>query len=527
MVGGEARIERSEATRRCALPRLRGHTKFSPRPSVVPTMVPQCAAALLLSPCLVAQPSVFERLRDVGSPPKILIVDGQTITPGWAERRAVHLFCPDLVRDRVFARMLADERARRGDDAPVLDEEACARAGDVAAQRFESRFPTASEELVERIRLASGTSELLLDELFLTDDANGKWPEVTLEILRTQCAGADGEQLLTNVQNTRPLPEFWMQLLRGWLHKGIMRRANIEWPWDGLPAPICMRAAGSDWSTVQLWRELALQPQQLRIASALLVIEIALEQELRDMGAELSDEEFDRRYAGAAPDSIGFPGLPISPSPAGDRLGSLAFTTTFANGVFQRLWRQRLAHEAHVEDELTEEELVASAAALRKRVVAVDLITFTARDLATGAWREDPTAARTRAARCAKSLRAGTPFDEARDEDGEWFTGDERIGIFERCNSVEVLRTYLGENEVTDLVFGPSAAEEIFLRASIDSIVGPLPTPTGAVIARVRARRFSGDPIAKDHSRVREHAMWTRFSGWAREVVESARIEVR
>ena len=378
---------------------------------------------------------------------------------------------------------------------------------------------------------------VLFDRVFFPGNPND-WPAITKEAIKANTQGDQGQQFLDQLVKAtegvdehgapRKLPEFWVQMLRQFVQKGLRNWSEIKYASNGLPADSVLFVNGRTWSTDEAFDYVkqGLYVQDLERALSEVVVREALRQELVKAKVYVSDEEFQKRYEEYR--------KPYDDTPFTVEVIATRFKGYPCLEGFRARWRLITSYQDLIADELDNDHLQAHAdkfaAFFADGQTSIDLIPFQGRDQKSGSWLPGGMdAAKKRADAVFADLEKGKlTFDEALDKKGEFFATDENKGRlgFKPLNQV---RQQLRESEFTQLHDGLSMTNYLFYEAEVGKTVGPLPGPDAWYIARVNARTPASRKLDMKNDRerelVREDYINYRFLEWAKGVLAKTKVK--
>lgn len=477
-------------------------------------------------------------------------VNGKALDPRAVMRECVYLTGGKLVESRVADFFIIEEMEKQiqaGRDPAefaVSDEDV---EGELATMRTDFEVKNPGVDFWEVVRSQYGlTQETFLqqrkqairfDKVFFPGNPSN-WPLITKEAIMANAQGENGQRFIEELEkavqgkdekgNPKKLPEFWVNMMRQFVQKGLRNWSDIKYASHGIPAEIVLSVNGREWPTVEAFDYIknGLYVQDLERAMQEVVMREALQQELAAKGAGIGDEEFARRYEEYR--------QPYDSTPFSVEVIATRFKGYPCLEAFRARWRLITSYADMIKDEINDANLQAHAdkyaGFFADGQVSVDLIPFVARDIRTGAWVPDGMAeARKRCEAVFAALeKKEMTFDEALDKKGEFFANDEsrgRLG-FKPLNQ---LKQQFRESEFTQLLDGFSVSMYLFFDAEVGKTLGPIPGPDGWYIARVNARTPArkGVDVKNERERelVREDYVNHRFMTWAGEVIAKAKVE--
>ncbi|MBL9077324.1 MAG: hypothetical protein JNL08_07470 [Planctomycetes bacterium] len=478
-------------------------------------------------------------------------VNGRQLDPREVMREAVYLAGGKLVEAKVANFFIVEELkkqieagGKRPEDFLVTDEEVTTTLAPMQAE-FESKNP--GVDFWEVVRSQLGLSKetfleqrkesMLFDKVFFPGNPK-EWPDITKEAIKAQTQSDQGPRFLEQLEkatetadaNGQPkkLPEFWMQMMRNFVQKGLRQWSDIRYASHGLPPEVVLQVNDLQWSTEEAFDFIkkGIYVQDLERALQEVVAREALRQELVAKGAWLSDEEFLRRYDEYRE--------PFDSTPFTVEIIATRFKGYPCLEAFRARWRLVASFAEMIKDEINDENLQAHAdkyaAFFADGQTAIDLIPFMAKSPKTGAWEPDGMdKARQRCEAMMASLEKGEiTFDDALRKHSEFYHNDEkrgRLGLL----PLNQVRQNLRESEFTQLHDGVSLAEYLFYQAEVGKTVGPLPGADGYYIARVNSRTPPRKKVDVKNERerqlVREDYVTHRFFEWAEGVISRVKLD--
>lgn len=478
-------------------------------------------------------------------------VNGVALDPRVVMREAVYLTGGKLVEAKVAdffileeVKKQIDSGARRPEDFNVTDDDVTAELLPMRND-FETKNP--GVDFWEVVRSQYGLNQetflqqrkqaILFDKVFFPGSPQN-WPQITKEAIIANTQGDQGPKFLEQLEkategvdekgNPKKLPEFWVNMMRQFVQKGLRNWSDIKYASNGLPPNIVLSVNGIEWKTEEAFEfvKQGLFVQDLERAMQEVVVREALRQELVNKGVYVSDEEFHKRYEEYR--------QPYDSTPFSVEVIATRFKGYPCLEAFRARWRLITSYSDLIANEMDDAHLQAHAdkfaAFFADGQVSIDLIPFQARNPKTGAW--EPNGMQQAKARCEAVFDAmgkgEITFDEALGKHGEFFANDEKKGRlgFLPLNQV---RQQLRESEFTELLDGWSVSNFLFYDAEVGKTVGPIQGPDGYLIARVNARTPARRKIDVKNERerelVREDYLNWRFFVWANEVIAKAKVE--
>ncbi len=478
-------------------------------------------------------------------------VNGVALDPKIVKREAVYLTGGKLVEAKVADFFILEEvkkqieaGKRRPEDFDVLEEDVL-RELEPKMNQFAVEHP--GVDFWEVVRTQYGLNRetfiqqrkqaIVFDRVFF-HGVPKDWPQITKEAIMAKTNSGQGQQFLEQLEKTadskdekgnpKPLPEFWMTMMRQFVQQGLRNWSEIKYASNGLSPEVVLSVNGMDWPTDDAFEFVrpGLFVQDLDRAMQEVVAREAIRQELVSKGAYVTDEEFQKRYDDYR--------QPYDTTPFTVEVIATKFKGYPCLEAFRARWRLMTSFYDLIKAELTDENLQAYA---DKRAgffgdgsVSVEIITFLARDIQTMAWQNDGMPkAKERADAVFASLEKGEiQFDEALTKKGEYIINDEKRGRLGFL-PLNQLRQQLRENEFSELLDGVSLASYLFFEAEVGKAVGPLKGTDSWYIARVNSRTPPKKRMDVKNERDRELVLEDyrsyRFMQWANEVIQKAVIE--
>jgi hypothetical protein len=480
-----------------------------------------------------------------------LKVNGRQLDPREVMREAVYLAGGKLVEAKVANFFILEELKkqvesgrRKPEDFLVSDDDVVEQLAPMKAE-FETKNP--GIDFWEVVRSQYGLSRetfleqrkeaLLFDKVFFPG-APRDWPDITKEAIKAQTQSDQGPRFLEQLEKAtegtdekgqpKKLPDFWVNMMRQFVQKGLRSWSDIRYASNGLPADVVLRVNDLEWKTQEAFDfvKKGLFVQDLERAMQEVAVREALRQELVAKGSFISDEDFQRRYDEYR--------QPYDSTPFTVEVIATRFKGYPCLEAFRSRWRLIASFSDLIKAEMTDDALQAHAdqrgAFFADGQVDVSVIPFMARNHKTGAW--EPNGMASAQARCEAAFAAlekkEMTFDQLLDKHVEFFANDEkrgRLGLL----PLNQLRQQLRESEFTQLLDGFSLAEFLFFEAEVGKTLGPIAGADGWFIVRVNtrtpARRKIDVKIERERELVREDYITTRFLKWAGEIVAKAKFE--
>ena len=505
------------------------------------------AAALRREVDKLSDQLVQERAKLLGD----LKVNGKQLDAREVMREAVYLAGGKLVEAKVANFFILEEvkkqiesGRRKPEDFMVSDEDVMEQLAPLKGD-FETKNP--GVDFWEVVRSQYGLSKetfleqrkesILFDRVFFPGSPKD-WPEITKEAIKAQTNSEQGQKFMEQLEkaaegvdekgNPKKLPDFWVNMMRQFVQKGLRSWSDIRYASSGLPPEVVLRVNEFEWTTVEAFEFIkkGLFVQDLERAMQEVAVREALRQEIVKQDKYLSDEGFQKRYDEYR--------QPYDSTPFTVEVIATRFKGYPCLEAFRARWRLITSFGDMIKPEMTDEALQAHAdkraAFFADGQVDVSLLPFQARNPKSGAWEPDGMAQakiRCEAAFAALEKKALT-FDQAIAQHKEFFSNDEKKGLLGLL-PLNQLRQQLRESEFTQLLDGFSLAEFLFFEAEVGKTIGPIQGPDGWFIARVNSRTPARRKIDVKNERerelVREDYITTRFLDWAREVIGRAKFE--
>lgn len=478
-------------------------------------------------------------------------VNGVELDPRAVMREAIYLTGGKLVEAQVAQFFVVEEvrkqiegGQKQAKDFEVSEEEVM-RELEPKMNEFAVQHP--GVDFWEVVRTQYGLNKetflqqrrqsIIFDRVFFPGSPKD-WPAITQEAIMSNTNSGQGPQFMEQLKkvaestdekgNPRPLPEFWLQMMRQMVQKGLRNWSEIKYASNGLPPEVVLSVNGIEWRTDDAFEFVrkGLFVQDLERAMQEVVAREALRQELVSKGVYISDEEFHTRYETYR--------QPYDTTPFTVEVISTKFKGYPCLEAFRARWRLMASFGDLIKAEMTDENLQAHAdrraGFFGDGSTNIDIIPFLARDPQTFAWRPDGMAAAK--ARCEAVFKAlenkEMTFDEALKDKGEYVVNDEKHGHlgFLPLNQV---KQQLRENEFSQLLDGFSVANYLFFDAPVGKTVGPIQGADSWFIARVNSRTPAKKRMdvktERDRDLVKEDFLNERFMAWANEVIARAKVE--
>jgi hypothetical protein len=480
-----------------------------------------------------------------------LHVNGVRLDPREVMREAVYLTGGKLVEAKVASFFILEELKKQVDsglrkaaDFIVTDEDVMNQLQPLMGE-FATKNPgvdfwevVRSQYGLDRESFLDQRKEALVFDRVFFPGTPKEWPDITKEAIKAQTQSEQGPKFLEQLKkacegvdekgNPRKLPEFWVNMLRQFVQKGLRSWSDIKYASNGLPPDVVLKVNDLQWSTQEAFDfvKKGLFVQDLERAMQEVVAREALRQVLVSKGAYISDEEFARRYDEYR--------QPFDSTPFTVEIIATRFKGYPCLEAFRARWRLITSYGDMIKAEITDENLQAHAdkyaAFFAEGQVDVNLIPFQARNPKTGAWEPDGMAkAKERCEAVFAALeKKELTFDQALDKHTEFFANDDkrgRLGLL----PLNQLKQQLRESEFTQLLDGFSLTEFLFFDAEVGKTIGPIAGPDGWFIARVNMRtpprRKIDVKVERERQLVQEDYVTHRFFNWASEVIRNAKYE--
>jgi hypothetical protein len=478
-------------------------------------------------------------------------VNGKSLDPQEVMREAVYLTGGKLVEAKVANFFIVEELKKQIDSGQRKAEEFLITDEDVMAQlapmksEFETKNP--GVDFWEVVRSQFGLSKdtfleqrkeaLLFDRVFFPGSPKD-WPDITKEAIKAQTQSDQGPRFLEQLEKAaegvdekgqpKKLPDFWVNMMRQFVQKGLRGWSDIRYASHGLPSQTVLKVNDLEWSTRDAFEfvKKGLFVQDLERAMQEVAVREALRQELVAKNAYIDDAEFQRRYDEYR--------QPYDSTPFTVEVIATRFKGYPCLEAFRARWRLITSFGDLIKADVTDENLQAHAdkraAFFADGQVDVSLVPFQARNPRTGAWEPDGMAkAKQRCEAAFASLeKKDTTFDQLLEKHAEFFSNDEkrgRLGVL----PLNQLKQQLRESEFTQLLDGFSLAEFLFFDAAVGKTIGPIAGADGWFIVRVNsrtpARRKIDVKVEREKELVREDYITCRFFEWASGVIGRAKFE--
>lgn len=480
-----------------------------------------------------------------------LTVNGQKLNPLEVMREAVYLAGGKLVEAKVSNFFILEELKkqvesgrRKAEDFFVTEQQVLDELAPMKAE-FEGKNPGINFWEVVRTQyglnketfLEQRKESILFDRVFFPG-APKDWPDITKEAIKAQTQSDQGPKFLEQLEkategvdengNPKKLPEFWVNMMRQFVQKGLRSWSDVRYASHGLPSETVLRVNDFEWSTEDAFDfvKKGLFVHDLERAMQEVAVREALRQELIGKGVYVTDEEFATRYDEYRE--------PYDSTPFTVEVIATRFKGYPCLEAFRARWRLITSYADLIKDEINDENLQAHAnkraAFFADGQVDVSIIPFQGRNKTTGAW--EPGGMEAAKERCeavfAKMKSGELKFDDALENHLEFFANDEKRGLLGML-PLNQLRQQVRENEFTQLLDGFSFAEHLFFEAEVGKTIGPIAGPESWMIARVNsrtpARRQINVKVERERELVREDFITFRFLEWANEVIAKSKFE--
>lgn len=480
-----------------------------------------------------------------------LKVNGKSLDAREVKREAVYLTGGKLVEAKVADFFILEELKRqvesgkrRAEEFDITEEQVLRELEPMKAD-FETKNP--GVDFWEVVRTQFGLSRetfleqrkqtMLFDLLFFPGTPKD-WPEITKQAIMAQTNSEQGPQFIAQLEKTaegvdekgnpRKLPEFWINMMRGFVQKGLRSWSDVRYASNGLPAELVLQVNDFTWRTDEAFEfvKKGLYVQDLERAMHEVAVREALRQELEKAGALVSDEVFNERYEAYR--------QPYDSTPFTVEVIATRFKGYPCLEAYRARWRLMTSYQDMIKDEITTENLQAHAdkfaAFFADGQVSVDVIPFLARDPKSGAWQPDGMERAKERCEAAFALieKKEKSFDDLLNAHNEFFANDEKRGRLGFL-PLNQLKQQLRENEFTQLHDGFSISHHLFFDAEVGTIVGPIAGPDGYFVARINSRTPARRKVdvngEKERELVREDYVTYRFFEWANGVIAKAKIE--
>jgi hypothetical protein len=200
-------------------------------------------------------------------------VNGKVLDPREVMREAVYLTGGKLVEAKVANFFIVEELKKQIDSGLRKPEEFLITDEDVMTQlapmktEFETKNP--GVDFWEVVRSQFGLSKetfleqrkeaLLFDRVFFPGSPKN-WPDITKEAIKAQTQSEQGPRFLEQLEKAaegvdekgqpKKLPDFWINMMRQFVQKGLRSWSDIRYASHGLPSNIVLKVNDLEWSTV-------------------------------------------------------------------------------------------------------------------------------------------------------------------------------------------------------------------------------------------------------------------------------------
>jgi hypothetical protein len=378
---------------------------------------------------------------------------------------------------------------------------------------------------------------LLFDRVFFPGSPKN-WPDITKEAIKAQTNSDQGPRFFEQLEKAtdgvdekgqpKKLPDFWVNMMRQFVQKGLRSWSDIRYASNGLPPEIVLKVNDLTWSTQDAFDFIkkGLFVQELERAIQEVVVREALRQELVAKGSYVSDEDFQKRYDEYR--------QPYDSTPFTVEIIATRFKGYPCLEAFRSRWRLITSFGDMIKADVNDANLQAHAdkrgAFFADGQVDVSIVPFQARSPKTGAWEPDGMAqAKQRCeAAFARLDKKELTLDQMIDKHTEFFSNDDKHGRLGML-PLNQLRQQLRESEFTQLLDGFSLAEFLFFDAEVGKTIGPVQGPDGWFIVRVNsrtpARKKIDVKVERERDLVKEDYITCRFFEWASQVIGKAKFE--
>ena len=480
-----------------------------------------------------------------------LKVNGKELDPLEVMRECVYLAGGKLVEAKVANFFILEEvmkqvnTGQRKADAFLVTEEEVLENLAPMQKEFATKNPGIDFWEVVRTQyglnretfLEQRKESILFDRVFFPGSPKD-WPEITKEAIKAQTQSEQGPEFLKQLEKAtegvdengepKKLPEFWINMMRQFVTKGLRNWSDVRYASNGLPAETVLRVNDLEWGTQEAFDFIkkGLFVNDLERAMQEVAVREALRQVLVEKGVYIDDETFTQRYDEYRE--------PYDSTPFTVEVIATRFKGYPCLEAFRARWRLISSYTDLIKDEITDENLQAHAdkraAFFADGQCDVSMIPFLARSQRTGAWT--PGGMEEAKKRCeevfAKLESGEVTFDQALEKHTEFFANDEKRGVLGLL-PLNQLRQQLRENEFTQLLDGFSIAEHLFFDAEVGKTIGPIQGPETWMICRVNSRtpprRKISVKVERERELVLEDYITYRFLEWANEVIAKAKFE--
>lgn len=478
-------------------------------------------------------------------------VNGKALDPREVMREAVYLTGGKLVEAKVAnffiveeLRKQLDSGLRKPEEFVITDEDVMAQLAPMKAE-FETKNP--GVDFWEVVRAQFGLDKdtfleqrkeaLLFDRVFFPGSPKN-WPDITKEAIKAQTQSDQGARFMEQLEKAaegvdekgqpKKLPDFWVNMMRQFVQKGLKGWSVIQYASHGLPPNVVLKVNDLEWSTTDAFDfvKKGLFVQDLERAMQEVAAREALRQELVAKNAYIDDAEFQRRYDEYR--------QPYDSTPFTVEVIATRFKGYPCLEAFRARWRLITSYADLIKADVTDDNLQAHAdkraAFFADGQVDVSLIPFQARNPRTGAWEPDGMAKAKERCEAAFAVleKKEQTFDQMLEKHAEFFANDDKRGRLGML-PLNQLKQQLRESEFTQLLDGFSLAEFLFFDAEVGKTIGPIAGADGWFIVRVNsrtpARRKIDVKVERERELVREDYITCRFFDWANEVIGRAKFE--
>lgn len=472
-------------------------------------------------------------------------VNGQPLDAKEVMREAVYLTGGKLVEAKVADFFILEEMRnqieagkRKPQEFMIKDEDVMKELAPMK-EEFEVKNPGVDFWSVVRSQyglnketfLEQRKQSILFDKVFFPGSPRN-WPDITKEAIKSQTQSDQGPKFIDQLEkategtdengNPKKLPEFWVNMMRQFVQKGLRNWSDIRYASHGLPANVVLKVNDFEWTTDEAFSfvKKGLFVQDLERAMQEVAVREALRQTLVDKGVYVTDQVFHERYDEYR--------KPYDDTPFTVEVIATRFKGYPCLEAYRARWRLMTSYSDLIADEINDENLQAHAdkfgAFFADGQCSIDVIPFQARDPQTGAWRPDGMEeAMKRAGEVFAKLESKElTFDDALTKHGEFFVNDEKRGRLGFL-PLNQLKQQLRESEYTQLLDGFSVSNYLFFDAAVGKTHGPIAGPDGYFVARINSRTPPRRKIdvknEKERELVREDYLNHRFFEWANEII--------
>jgi hypothetical protein len=480
---------------------------------------------------------------------KSIEVNGKELPADSLQRETVFLAGNNLIELKILefmveewkARLIKEEGKKEADfavDIKVVEEEIKKNLNEFAMKYPDLDFweVVRSQTGVSKDRyLHQRTVTMVFDKVFMPG-APDQWPAISVEAIKAGANGSDGEAFWDGLKKNskgpdgkaKPMPAFWLDMIRKMLVTQLKKWSDIKFPADGLPGDVVLEVNGRRWMTSDAFEQVkeGLFVQDMETAVSELVCREALRQELAKAGTYLSDKDFREQFTEYRKqfDSTLF----------NTEMIAKAFKGYPTLEAFRTRWRLMKSYEDMIAKEINDDSLQAYAEKhdrfFADGSVNVDVIPFLGRDSRSGAWRPNGMSA---ALKRAEKVLAGIKgdresFDKALEASGEFYTQDKERGRL-GGKSYNELRRSLRENEYTDLLKGFSLGYFVFYEGAVGKVLGPIQGSEAWYLVRINGRTPAKKPVSVKEARtrdlVKQDYVAYRFLEWSKKVLETTKLK--